>query len=200
MPIIAKKVELTCEKCSKKFKLLESVLRARKVVKFCSIECFHDSRRKPDSYIQVSCCTCGKGFTKRKDHTGERNYCTKGCSHQGRRDPNAKWRNAEEIAKYMREYCNKNRERLNENKRKYALKVRSISPHIRKARESVTNAIRDGILFKQPCEICGEVRSEAHHDDYFKPLDVKWLCIKHHKLWHTNNKPKNGMSQTSAHP
>lgn len=40
-------------------------------------------------------------------------------------------------------------------------------------------------LPKQPCEVCGEVRAEAHHDDYTKPLDVRWLCKTHHMEHHT---------------
>lgn len=43
-------------------------------------------------------------------------------------------------------------------------------------------------LEKQPCEVCGSsVKPEAHHDDYSKPLDVRWLCFDHHRQWHTEN-------------
>lgn len=48
------------------------------------------------------------------------------------------------------------------------------------ARASINNAIRSGRLKKLPCEICKSRNSQAHHDDYSKPLDVRWLCRKHH--------------------
>lgn len=37
-------------------------------------------------------------------------------------------------------------------------------------------ALKYGILIKQPCEICGAVKTEGHHKDHKKPLDVQWLC------------------------
>lgn len=58
-----------------------------------------------------------------------------------------------------------------------------------KARSLVRKAIVHNNLSKKPCEICGESPSQAHHDDYNKPLEVRWLCVKHHKEWHMNNKP-----------
>lgn len=48
--------------------------------------------------------------------------------------------------------------------------------------------ISEGILIKLPCEVCGAVEKvEAHHDDYMKPLDVRWLCRTHHREHHKNN-------------
>lgn len=41
------------------------------------------------------------------------------------------------------------------------------------------NALRDGKLTKQPCEKCG-AEAQAHHPDYSKPLEIMWLCRKHH--------------------
>lgn len=49
-----------------------------------------------------------------------------------------------------------------------------------KARQDVGRALKKGILIKKPCEVCGQLRVEAHHEDYNKSLDVKWLCRKHH--------------------
>jgi len=54
----------------------------------------------------------------------------------------------------------------------------------KKATNATSNAIRDGKLIKQPCEVCGVDKVEAHHDDYSKPLDVRWLCRKHHLEHH----------------
>ena len=61
-------------------------------------------------------------------------------------------------------------------------------PAKRAAHVAVGNALRDGKLTRQPCETCGD-RAQAHHDDYSKPLDVRWLCTTHHAEWHRNNTP-----------
>jgi len=62
----------------------------------------------------------------------------------------------------------------------YQRKRRIKSPGKYKARQKVSNAIRDGRLIRKPCEICGDPKSQAHHDDYRKYLEVNWYCRKHH--------------------
>lgn len=62
---------------------------------------------------------------------------------------------------------------------------RLMHPDKAKANQMVGNAIRDGKLIRQPCQVCGTtVKIEAHHTDYSKPLDVQWLCFKHHRELH----------------
>lgn len=75
----------------------------------------------------------------------------------------------EAFAEYERAYRNKNVE-------------------VVKAHAKVKNAIKNKSLSRQPCENCGEKVSEAHHDDYNKPLEVRWLCKKCHMEWHRLNK------------
>ena len=52
------------------------------------------------------------------------------------------------------------------------------------AHTMVHNHLRDGKLHRKPCERCGAPKAHAHHDDYSKPLDVRWLCRKHHMEHH----------------
>jgi len=50
----------------------------------------------------------------------------------------------------------------------------------------VQSAVRCGLLTPQPCVVCGSPDVVAHHEDYSKPLDVIWYCIKHHNELHRN--------------
>ena len=48
----------------------------------------------------------------------------------------------------------------------------------------VAYKVKIGEIVRCPCEVCGIEKSEAHHDDYEKPLEVRWLCRKHHAEHH----------------
>jgi hypothetical protein len=54
------------------------------------------------------------------------------------------------------------------------------NPEKRRAQNKLQRAVRTGKLERRPCEVCGNPRVEAHHEDYSKPLDVIWLCQLHH--------------------
>jgi hypothetical protein len=46
-------------------------------------------------------------------------------------------------------------------------------------------ALQRGELVKKPCFVCQSWQSEMHHADYGKPLDVIWVCRRHHRpLFH----------------
>ena len=55
------------------------------------------------------------------------------------------------------------------------------------AKRKVRDALRSGMIERCPCEGCGATSNlHAHHDDYSKPLEVRWLCRtchgRHHRL------------------
>lgn len=62
----------------------------------------------------------------------------------------------------------------------------------------VERAIAKGLLIRpDKCQECnqssefkdGRPSIQAHHDDYNKPLDVRWLCQGCHHKWHQENTP-----------
>ena len=59
-----------------------------------------------------------------------------------------------------------------------------ITAEMQRAHSMVKRAKAKGLVAALPCEICGHPRAEAHHDDYSRPLDLRWLCQKHHALAH----------------
>lgn len=90
---------------------------------------------------------------------------------------------------HREQYAAYEKERFQKSGRKqkvleYQKRRRAKHPQKNRARAIVGKAIKSGKLTRQPCEVCGELKSEAHHDDYSKPLDVRWLCFKHHREVH----------------
>ena len=68
---------------------------------------------------------------------------------------------------------------------KSVAKSRSKYPEKTRSRRAVSNAMRDGRLFKpDSCERCDSRPRGAHHADYSKPLDVDWLCRPCHGAEH----------------
>lgn len=53
----------------------------------------------------------------------------------------------------------------------------------------VAKALKNGEIQKEPCEKCGNIDAHAHHDDYNKPLEIRWLCRDHHMQEHGLSRP-----------
>ncbi len=85
---------------------------------------------------------------------------------------------------------------IGEAKRKVLRKYRATYPEKRIAHSIVTNAIRSGTLIQQPCEVCGR-KAHAHHDDYSKPLEIRWLCPQHHIKHHVELRKKTKLGITN---
>lgn len=56
-------------------------------------------------------------------------------------------------------------------------------PDRKHAHSLVFQALKNGLLNRLPCIVCGET-AEAHHPDYSRPLDVIWLCSMHYREVH----------------
>ena len=67
---------------------------------------------------------------------------------------------------------------------KYTRTMRALYPEKFKARSAIKRAIRSGKIKRLPCEICGDKNTHGHHEDYSKPMEVKWLCPLHHRIAH----------------
>ena len=100
-------------------------------------------------------------------------------------DRNRHWDNPERRAASIeatKRWHKENPERSRELKKNWMER----NPQKRAAHIKVGNALRSGKIERKPCLVCGDVKVQAHHPDYSKPLDVVWLCQKHHTEVHTS--------------
>ena len=100
-------------------------------------------------------------------------------------------RNKDRRKQHTKNYRDKNQEKIkkyrSESRDKaliYSKKWDERNPEKRRARTAVMHAINAGIIKKLTCEKCGNIKVHGHHDNYDKPLEVKWLCAKHHRELH----------------
>lgn len=88
--------------------------------------------------------------------------------------------NIKEESRLKQRYCLAcHNEYMRENRKKHS----ELSPLQRlkaNCRSYLNVYLRRGKIIKQPCEVCNSLDVEAHHNDYSKPLEIKWLCRKHH--------------------
>lgn len=97
------------------------------------------------------------------------------------------WRNRDKVCETARETRMRHLEKIRERDR--ARGYRPGNPVKVAARYAVHAAIDDGTLVRLPCEMCGDPKTDAHHDDYSRPLDVRWLCRRHHGEAHRQPLP-----------
>lgn len=146
-------------------------------------------RDKPD------CATCGKKKENIRD-----SYCDsckrikyqeksaeegRRYKHPSGRAPTCSICGALKEGSYIKEsHCSKCRYLASKAKRPFRTDEQIFKEN---SRRITYLARKDGILIKKPCEVCNtEIDIQAHHDDYTKPLEVRWLCRKHHNEHHKN--------------
>ena len=99
--------------------------------------------------------------------------------------------NRKNISLYYREYYRKKGRKRSPDYIEKIIVWQKNNPLKVRARQILKNAIEYGRIKRSMiCEICDRYcRTHGHHEDYFKPLDVNWLCASCHKLLH--NKKNN---------
>jgi hypothetical protein len=90
--------------------------------------------------------------------------------------------NSEAVRQYDRERSKTEARR--EKAKAYGYTYSRVMRHKRSAHRILARAVECGKLIKRPCFVCGDPNSEAHHEDYSRPLDVIWFCSLHHKRHH----------------
>ena len=104
---------------------------------------------------------------------------------------------------YNIKYYHKNKDKINAKRSldyknappeyREELRLRNVNyykrfPEKRRAHDIFNNEkFKKRTILMQPCEICGKEKTNAHHDDYNKPLDVRWLCVLHHRRFHAEH-------------
>lgn len=145
---------------------------------------------------EKECFKCGvvKPLGSFYKHPGMRDGRVNKCKDCNKLDVR---RNRADNVEHYREY---DRKRGNRQDAEYLRSYRSRYPGKYMAHSAVSNAVRGGKIKKpDECEVCGsEENIHAHHDDYAKPLDVRWLCAVCHKAWHlVNGEAKNATQETT---
>ena len=114
-------------------------------------------------------CTKCKKLLPLSDFHKDRGYYRPRCK-ECRKQENRVWNKTNAGRRYKREY----KRRLLKSKDKRLLARRRLQHYI------YTNKIK-----REPCVVCGNKKSEGHHFDYSNPLNVVWLCTKHHAQIHS---------------
>ena len=107
---------------------------------------------------------------------------------------------AECQTKKASQWCrdNRGRARINEKKYKRAHKIEIalrnrdydvLNREKRNAHSKANQALKKGLIVKPLACACGRAgRLHMHHEDYAKPLDVRWLCAFCHARHHAEEK------------
>lgn len=128
--------------------------------------------------IWRSCLTCSIHFLTRKDKLaeGRGKYCSIKCAGAGTSKRQKGWTGAKN---------NNWKGGVSKDHMRYRRRFLAKSPHKARVHRITQSAIRSGRLIPAPCETCGATdRIHAHHDNYRKPLSVRWLCQPCHNRHH----------------
>lgn len=133
--------------------------------------------RKANGHIIQPCKQCAKTYSRLWGKANPEKLAVLKKSYHNRRGKDlragqlrrARAANPEKYKAINQKWFNANRQRIYTANR---------------AGRAVRKAIQEGLLHRpDTCEKCGRTncKIEASHDDYTKPLEVEWLCVRCHR-------------------
>ena len=149
---------------------------------YCTAECMRKWRNETrHRRVTAACEHCGKEYQSLAYPSGKPRgkFCSRACCADAfkasgvfKGENNPRWLGG-----------------VSNDNMRYNRRQRERQPERVAARTATMKAIASGRLVRQPCEVCGTAEKvEAHHDDYTKALEVRWLCVVHHDEHHANER------------
>jgi hypothetical protein len=129
-----------------------------------------------------TCYKCGVEFTPSPGQLKRFDYRCSLCENARHK----KWRSGNRKREIARCAAYRELPGMREKRAEWA-RIKRLDPqeaYKNRARHVARHAVASGRLARKPCEVCGLTKTEAHHDDYDKPLEVRWLCAQHHADLH----------------
>ena len=152
------------------------------------------NKRGQGKSVNPVCPRCGgkPHLTKSKIKHGD--YLCLSCYRKKRKIEYGSYERKLHRSNYILRWRTSNKKHCNDYSKKYADSIDWATTYIeyikkypekRIAKVAFRTAIRNGKLVRQPCVKCGNPKSQGHHEDYSKPLDVIWLCQPCHGRQHS---------------
>lgn len=117
--------------------------------------------------------------------TNAKNERSRTYSAERRRDPAYQAQQREWIRQWRERHKDDpaRKQRAAERQRQYVADPTLRPKH--EARWMLQRAVAAQRIKRQPCEQCGATGNiHGHHDDYDRPLEVRWLCLSCHSAIH----------------
>jgi len=151
-----------------------------------------------------TCNLCGLSAPRVEFYNGVKGRCKECHKAQVRKNRAERFEQYQEYEKMrfkrdpQRSEMNKAWFKTDKGKKSHAKSVairNAKSPEKRAANVLLGNAVRSGRIIKPlECSRCGSIPHRrdlhGHHEDYAKPLEVEWICVKCHGLEHYGEAPQ----------
>lgn len=128
-------------------------------------------------------------YTEKRSRFGIKSECKK-CHVQTSLESRDQTKSRESNRRWMKESGYSKRPEVKERERaRSKRRSRSIAA---KSRDILNDAVNNGIIDRPSyCPLCGKNGDvDGHHDSYYRPIEVKWMCPLCHAKYHRELMPK----------